>query len=61
VRDRDVALARLHKLTAGLPSRLAAWSTWLARLESERLGSAGALAAMLDRLQLEGFPRNLPR
>jgi CHAD domain-containing protein len=30
-----------------------------ARLESERLGAAGALAAMLDRLQLEGVPAQL--
>jgi CHAD domain-containing protein len=59
VRDRDVALAQLRKLTAGLAEPPRSVVDLLARLESERLGSAGALAAMLDRLQLEGVPAQL--
>ncbi len=58
VRDRDVALSGLRELTAGRaePSSVAGL---MERLESERLASAGALAAMLDRLQLEGVPAQL--
>jgi len=59
VRDRDVALAQLHKLTAGLAEPPRSVVDLLARLESERLRSAGALAAILDRLQLEGVPTQL--
>lgn len=59
VRDRDVALVQLEKLTAGLAERPRSVADLLARLESERLASAGALAAMLDRLQLEGVPAQL--
>src|SRR5712692_132593 len=55
VRDRDVALAQLRKLTAGRAEPRSV-ADLLARIESERLGSAGTLAAMLDRLQLEGVP-----
>ncbi len=59
VRDRDVALAQLRKLTAGLPEPPRSVADLLARLESERLGSVAALAATLDRLQLEGVPAQL--
>ena len=59
VRDRDVALVQLRKLTAGPAEPPRSVADLLARLESERLGSAGALAAMLDRLQLEGAPAQL--
>lgn len=58
VRSRDVALVQLRKLTGpGAPPGSAAGL--LARLESERLEAAGALAAMLDRLQLAGVPAQL--
>src|SRR5882762_9046522 len=56
VRDRDVALAQLRKLTAALAQPPGSVADLPARLESERLVAAGALAAMLDRLQLEGVP-----
>jgi len=59
VRDRDVALARLRKLTAGLAESPLSVAGLVARLEAERIGAAGALAAMLDRLQLEGVPAQL--
>jgi CHAD domain-containing protein len=59
VRDRDVALPRLRKLTAGLAEPPRSVADLMARLESERLAAAGALAAMLDRLQLEGVPAQL--
>src|SRR5437879_6015135 len=55
---RDVALAQLRKLTAGRAEPRSV-ADLLARLKSERLGSAGTLAAMLDRLQLEGVPAQL--
>src|SRR5947209_14345316 len=58
VRDRDVALAQLRKLTAGRAEPRSV-ADLLARLKSGRLGSAGTLAAMLDRLQLEGVPAQL--
>ncbi len=59
VRDRDVALVQLEKLTAGLAEPPRSVADLLARLESERLGATRALAAMLDRLQLEGVPAQL--
>jgi CHAD domain-containing protein len=59
VRDRDVALAQLRKLTAGLAEPPRSVADLPACLESERLVAAGALAAMLDRLQLEGVPAEL--
>jgi CHAD domain-containing protein len=59
VRDRDVALGRLRKLTAGLAEPSGSVAGLTARLESERIAAAAALAAMLDRLQLEGVPAQL--
>jgi len=59
VRDRDVALVQLRKLTAGLAEPPSGVVGLQARLESERLGSAHALGAMLDRLRLEGVPAQL--
>src|SRR5712692_2684760 len=59
VRDRDVAMAQLRKLTAGLAEPPGSVARLRARLESERLVSVAALAAMLDRLQLEGVPAQL--
>src|SRR6267143_3408004 len=59
VRDRDVALVQLRKLTAGFAEPPRSVADLSARLESERLVAAGALAAMLDRLQLEGVPAQL--
>src|SRR5258705_7682911 len=59
VRDRDVALVQLRKLTAGLAEAPRSVADLPARLESERLAAAGALAATLDRLQLEGVPAQL--
>src|SRR6267378_8415253 len=59
VRDRDVALIQLRKLTAGFADPSGSVGGLLARLEAERIGAAGALAAMLDRLQLEGVPAQL--
>jgi len=58
VRDRDVSLARLRKLTAGR-AEPGSVGGLLARIVAERIGAAGALAAMLDRLQLEGVPAQL--
>jgi CHAD domain-containing protein len=59
VRDRDVALVQLRKLTAGFAEPPRSVADLPVRLESERLVSAAALAAMLDRLQLEGVPAQL--
>src|SRR5436190_1031172 len=59
VRDRDVALARLRKLTAGPGESPLSVAGLVARLEAERIGAAGALVAMLDRLQLEGLTAQL--
>src|SRR5882672_3705610 len=59
VRDRDVALVQLRKLTAGLAEPPRSVADLPARLEAERLVAAGALAATLDRLQLEGVPAQL--
>jgi CHAD domain-containing protein len=59
VRDRDVAMAQLRKLAAGLAEPPPSVANLAARLESERLVSVAALAAMLDRLQLEGVPAQL--
>src|SRR5881397_949455 len=59
VRDRDVALVQLRKLTAGLAEPPGSVGGLLARLEAERIRAAGTLAAMLDRLQLEGVPAQL--
>ena len=59
VRDRDVALVQLRKLTAGFAEPPASVADLPARIESERLVAADALAAMLDRLQLEGVPAQL--
>ena len=59
VRDRDVALVQLRKLTGGLAEPPGSVADLPARLESERLVAAGALAAMLDRLQFEGVPAQL--
>jgi CHAD domain-containing protein len=59
VRDRDVALAQLRKLTAGLVEPPPSVAELRTRLESERLGAVVALAAMLDRLQIEGVPAQL--
>src|SRR2546429_447790 len=59
VRDRDVALARLHKLTAGLAESPLSVADLVARLDAERIAAARALAAMLDRFQLEGVPARL--
>ena len=59
VRDRDVALSRLRKLTAGPTAPPASVAELLARLEAERLASADALTALLERLQLEGVPAQL--
>ena len=54
VRDRDVALSRLRKLADGPVPPHASLTELIARLESERLSAADALAAMIARLQLEG-------
>lgn len=59
VRDRDVAMARLGKLTASLAEPPRSLAELLARLESERLAAAGSLAAMLERLQMESVPAQL--
>jgi len=59
VRDRDVALGQLRELSAGLASPPGSVARLRARLEAERLASVAALAAMLDRLQLEGVPAQL--
>src|SRR5258706_6958911 len=54
VRDRDVALVQLRKLTAGLAERPGSVAELPARLESERLGRGRALAAIVHCLQLHG-------
>jgi CHAD domain-containing protein len=59
VRDRDVALARLRKLTEGLAEPPHSVAELIERLESERLGALDVLAAMLERLQLEGVTAQL--
>jgi CHAD domain-containing protein len=59
VRDRDVALARLRKLTERHAEPPGSVAGLIARLESERLGALDALAAMLERLQLEGVAAQL--
>ncbi len=59
VRDRDVALGQLRKLTAGPAEPPGGVARLRARLEAERLASVAALAVMLDRLQLEGVPAQL--
>ena len=59
VRDRDVALSRLRKLADGLAQPHASLTELIARLESERLGAADALAALVSRLQLEGVTSQL--
>jgi len=59
VRDRDVAMAQLGKLTAGLSGPPRSLAELQARLESERLAAVEELAALLDRLQLEGVPAQL--
>src|SRR5206468_8993035 len=48
VRDRDVALVELRKLTAGLAEPSGSVGGLLARIVAERIGAAGALTAMLD-------------
>src|SRR5258708_38372338 len=50
-RDRDVALAQLRKLTTGLAEPPRSVADLPARLESERLVAAGAVAAILAVLQ----------
>jgi CHAD domain-containing protein len=59
VRNRDVALGQLRKLTSGLAEPSGSVAGLMARLESERIAAAAALAAMLDRLQLQGVPAQL--
>jgi len=56
VRDRDVALARMHKLTDGLSETPPSVAGLLARLQSERLAATDELEAFLKRLQLGGAP-----
>lgn len=50
VRDRDVALERLAKLTSLVGEPPMSVKRLRARLESERLGAVDALVAMLDRI-----------
>jgi CHAD domain-containing protein len=59
VRDRDVALSRLRKLTDGQAGPPASVAGLLARLEAERLVAIEALDTFLKRLQLEGSPAQL--
>src|SRR5258707_7162616 len=56
VRDRDVALAELRKLTAGLAEPPGSVADLPARLEAERLAPARAPAAGRDPLPLGGGP-----
>src|SRR5258706_14545563 len=56
VRDRDVALAQLRRLTAGLAQPPGSVAGLPARPESERLAAAGALAAMPHGPQPQGGP-----
>jgi CHAD domain-containing protein len=56
VRDRDVALSRLRKLSAEPPPSV---SSLVERLDAERIRALEALTAMLERLQLEGVPAQL--
>src|SRR5260221_11942952 len=53
-RDRDVALAQLRKLTAGLTQPPGSVADLPARIKSERLGPAGALAPIRERPPLHG-------
>jgi CHAD domain-containing protein len=55
VRDRDVALEQLHKLTARPAEPPRSVADLMDRLGSGRLDAIRALAALLDRLQLEGM------
>lgn len=59
VRDRDVALSRLRRLADGAAPPNASLAELIARLESERLGAADALSALIARLQLEGLTAEL--
>jgi CHAD domain-containing protein len=59
VRDRDVALGRLRKLTAGLAEAPASVAGLIGRLESERLAAVEALDTFLRTLQLQGVPAQL--
>ena len=59
VRDRDVALSRLRKLTAGLAEPPRSVAALIERLESERLAALEALDAFLKRLHLESVPAQL--
>jgi len=59
VRDRDVALAALSRLTSGMAAPLPSVTGLHSRLESERLGALDALARLVERLQLEGAPAQL--
>jgi len=59
VRDRDVALSRMRKLTAGMAEPPPSVAALLARLDAERIRALEALTAMLERLQLEGVPAQL--
>jgi CHAD domain-containing protein len=59
VRDRDVALSRLRKLTATMAEPPASVAALLGRLDAERLRALEALTAMLERLQLEGAAAQL--
>src|SRR5499427_3949892 len=56
VRDRDVALSRLRKLSAEPPPSV---SSLMERLDAERIRALEALVSMLERLQLEGVPAQL--
>jgi CHAD domain-containing protein len=59
VRDRDVALIHLRRLTAARAELPPSVAELFSRLEAERLKAAEALAMMVDRLQLEGVPAQL--
>jgi triphosphatase len=59
VRDRDVALIHLRKLTLGHMELPGSVTELVSRLEAERVLAAEALAMMIDRLQLEGVPAQL--
>src|SRR5712691_11692360 len=54
VRDSEVELVQMRKLNAGYAETPRSVADLSVRLESERLVAAAAVAAMLDRLQLEG-------
>lgn len=59
VRDRDVALIQLRKLTAGYAEPPSGVAGLMSRLWLERLRAADALETVLDRLQLEGVAAQL--